>query len=648
MSLKELMKPKASGRRLSLEAFLNEWAGDVSLNANVGGRIVRAIGKPQVIDTSKDPRLGRIFSNRTIYRYAPFRDLYGIEEPIHELVMFFTYASEGLQQARQIPYLVGPPGGGKSTITRIVRQCAEKEPVWVLGILEEGKTKPIPSPCFENPLGLFSVEVHGAILEERYRIPRSRLDAPMSRWAAQKLEERDGDMSAFVAMEIMPSAATRTCVARIDPGDAKTSDVGMLIGRAAADGSFEHYQYSGGLNRTTQGLLEFTEIFKADESLLNPLLGATADSAYAGAGDVGEMPYQGIVMAHSNPAEWFEFKEGKRNAALVDRIRPIYMPYCVRVTEEQMLYRHELDKSDFRTMPCSPRVLDIAAHFAVRTRVADIDDDRELRVRIYDGQSVGDLPERDRVKKADDLRKSAEWQEGMFGVPTRFILNQLPVAATWDTQETGLDPVILYQALERALVREDLPEIEGVSPLEILEHEIAELRNEIIADDVRRAYVENLAGLSQEKLQRYLDYADAWGDGKDYKDPDTQTVKSNADLLNELLWFERGVLPEKTTADERKEFRRNVVMNTMRFYKNPAHTGKPLWSALEPHIWRAFEERHVLPQKDEDMLAVISFAKKETTELERKHTEFLERLEKRGYTKRQARRVVEWFIDHVD
>ena len=69
-----------------------------------------------------------------------------------------------------------------------------------------------------------------------------------------------------------------------------------------------------------------------------PLLTATQEMNYIGSENIGAIPYQGIILAHSNEAEWLGFKSNRNNEAFIDRISVINVPYCLRVTEEQKIY----------------------------------------------------------------------------------------------------------------------------------------------------------------------------------------------------------------------------------------------------------------------------------------------------------------------
>src|SRR6187397_890181 len=168
---------------MSMAEYLESCRSDPMRYANAAERLLAAIGEPQMIDTAKDPRLGRIFLNRTMRLYPAFAGFYGMEETIERIVGFFRHAAQGLEERKQILYLLGPVGGGKSSLAERLKQLMEKEPVYVL---KAGKEV---SPVFESPLGLFDPVTLGDELEKRYGVPRRRLTGTISPWAVKRLEE---------------------------------------------------------------------------------------------------------------------------------------------------------------------------------------------------------------------------------------------------------------------------------------------------------------------------------------------------------------------------------------------------------------------------------------------------------------------------
>src|SRR5215213_2590111 len=262
---------------LSLEDYLRACSDDPSYFAGAAERLLKAIGEPIMVDTSQDPRLGRIFSNRTIKVYPAFADdFFGMEDTIERIVGFFRHAAQGLEERKQILYLLGPVGGGKSSLAERLKALMEQEPIYVLRAGDQ------LSPVFESPLGLFDPERIGPVLEERYGIPQRRLTGLMSPWCLKRLDEFRGDISRFRVARMNPSRVRQIAIAKTEPGDENNQDISSLVGKvdirkleALSQVDPDAYSYSGGLNRANQGLLEFVEMFKAPIKMLHPLLTAT-------------------------------------------------------------------------------------------------------------------------------------------------------------------------------------------------------------------------------------------------------------------------------------------------------------------------------------------------------------------------------------
>src|SRR3954468_10627298 len=197
----------------SLEDYLRACSDDPSFYAGPAERLLKAIGEPVMVDTSQDPRLGRIFMNRTIKIYPAFEDFYGMEETIERIVGFFRHPAQGLEERKQILYLLGPVGGGKSSLAERLKSLMERQPIYVL------KAGQDVSPLFESPLGLFDPDQMGAVLEDRFGIPRRRLTGLMSPWAVKRLDEFDGDLSRFRVVRLMPSKLRQVGIAKTEPGD---------------------------------------------------------------------------------------------------------------------------------------------------------------------------------------------------------------------------------------------------------------------------------------------------------------------------------------------------------------------------------------------------------------------------------------------
>src|ERR687889_2127555 len=166
---------------MSLAEYLEGCRSDPMMYASAPERILAAIGEPELVDSSKDARLGRIFMNRTIRVYPAFAEFYGMEETIERIVSFFRHAAQGLEERKQILYLLGPVGGGKSSLAERLKQLMEAHPIYVLKAGEQ------ISPVFESPLGLFRSQELMDLLQDRYGIDKHRLTGIMSPWAVKRL-----------------------------------------------------------------------------------------------------------------------------------------------------------------------------------------------------------------------------------------------------------------------------------------------------------------------------------------------------------------------------------------------------------------------------------------------------------------------------
>ncbi|MEH2576870.1 PrkA family serine protein kinase [Bradyrhizobium sp. AZCC 1708] len=620
---------------LSMAEYLESCRTDPMRYANAAERLLAAIGEPQMIDTAKDRRLGRIFSNRTIRSYPAFADFHGMEDTIERIVGFFRHAAQGLEERKQILYLLGPVGGGKSSLAERLKSLMEVHPIYVLKAGDE------LSPVFESPLGLFDPENLGPMIEEKYGIPRRRLNGLMSPWCYKRLEAFGGDISQFRVARIQPSRLRQIAVAKTEPGDENNQDISSLVGKVDirkletyAQNDPDAYSYSGGLNRANQGILEFVEMFKAPIKMLHPLLTATQEGNYIGTENIGAIPFGGIILAHSNEAEWQGFKAKKKNEAFIDRVCVIKVPYCLRVTEEQKIYEKLISGSELAAAPCAPATLETLARFSVMSRLRKHENSTLFaKMRVYDGES---LKESDpKARSVQEYKDAAGVDEGMDGASTRFAFKVLAATFNHDTAEIGADPVHLMYVLEHAIRREQLSEEVEKRYLEFIKAELVPRYAEFIGNEIQKAYLESYSDYGQNLFDRYVDYADAWIEDQDFKDPDTGQMLSRELLNQELTKIEK---PAGITNP--KDFRNEVVKFSLR--SRVRNGGKnPSWTSYEKI--REVMEKRIFSQV-EDLLPVISFGTKKDSETEKKHDDFVARMVQHGYTERQVRRLVDWYM----
>jgi len=620
---------------MSFPEYLEACRGDPMLYASATERLLAAIGEPEIIDTAKDPRLGRIFLNRTIRAYPAFAGFFGMEETIERIVSFFRHAAQGLEERKQILYLLGPVGGGKSSLAERLKSLMEVHPIYVLKAGDE------ISPVFESPLGLFEPDTMGAMVEERYGIPRRRLNGLVSPWCLKRLEAFGGDVSKFRVAKIQPSRLRQIAIAKTEPGDENNQDISSLVGKvdirkleAFSQNDPDAYGYSGGLNRANQGILEFVEMFKAPIKMLHPLLTATQEGNYIGTENIGAIPFSGVILAHSNESEWQSFKANKNNEAFIDRISVVKVPYCLRVTEEGKIYEKLIQGSELAVAPCAPATLETLARFAVLSRLRQHENSTLFaKMRVYDGETLKETDPK--ARSAQEYRDNAGMDEGMDGVSTRFAFKVLAATFNYDTTEIGADPVHLMYVLEQAIRREQLPDETEKRYLEFIKGELAPRYAEFIGHEIQKAYLESYSDYGQNLFDRYVDYADAWIEDQDFKDPDTGQLL-NRELLNQEL----TKIEKPAGIANPKDFRNEIVKFSLRTRANKG--GKnPSWTSYEKI--REVIEKRMFSQVD-DLLPVISFGSKKDGDTEKKHGEFVERMAARGYTERQVRRLVEWYM----
>jgi serine protein kinase len=603
--------------------------------ATAAERFIAAIGEPVLIDTAKDARLGRVFQNRSIKTYPVFADFYGMEETIERMVGFFRHAAQGLEERKQILYLLGPVGGGKSSLAERLKQLMERFPIYVL------KAGDQVSPVFESPLGLFDPDTMGPMLEDRYGIPLRRLTGLSSPWVMKRVEEFGGDISKFRVAKLFPSRLRQIAISKTEPGDENNQDISTLVGKHDirklehyAQNDPDAYSFSGGLNRANQGFLEFVEMFKAPIKVLHPLLTATQEGNYIGTENIGSIPFQGIILAHSNEAEWLSFKTNRTNEAFIDRISVIKVPYCLRVSEERRIYEKLIRGSELAEVPCAPGTLDMLARFSSLTRLRKHENSSIYsKMRVYDGESLKETDPQ--AKSMQEYRDTAGIDEGMDGVSTRFAFKVLSQTFNYDSTEIAADPVHLLYMLEQSIRREQFPEETEQRYLEFLKEELAPRYAEFIGNEIQKAYLESYHDYGQNVFDRYVDYADAWIEDQDFKDPDTGQLL-NRELLNQEL----SKIEKPAGIANPKDFRNEVVKFALR--ARASHDGKnPSWTSYEK-IRDVIEKR--MFSQVEDLLPVISFGSKSDSETQKKHTEFVSRMKPRGYTDRQVRRLVEWYM----
>ena len=626
---------------LSIQDFLKTCKKDRSLYATAAERLLEAIGEPEIVDTRKDERKSRIFTNRKIKVYPAFHDFFGMEDTIEQIVAHLKHAAQGLEESKQILYLLGPVGGGKSSLSERLKELMQRVPFYALKAYNHDRDREEISPVYESPLGLFTAAEDGEELQNTYGIPTRYLTHIMSPWATKRLEEADGDISTFKVVKVWPNVLQQVGITKVEPGDDNNQDISSLVGKVNIreledydQNDPDAYNWAGGLNVTTQGLMEFVEMFKAPIKMLHPMLTATQEGHYNGTEQFGAIPYHGILLAHSNESEWETFRNNKNNEAFLDRVSIVKVPYCLRVQEETKIYEKLIEHSELANAPCAPGTLQMMAEYSIMTRLHEPENSAMFsKMKIYDGEVMKDKDPN--AKSMEEYRDMAGVNEGMSGSSTRFAFKILSKVFNFDAKEVAANPIHLMFVLQKQIEQEQLPADEEERRITHIKGILAPRYAEYLGDELQKSYLESYHEYGQNLFDRYIQLADFWIQDKDYRDSDTGENFDRGALNAELEKIEKpaGIANPK-------DFRNEVVGFVIRHRANNNGTS-PDWTSYE-------KLREVIEKKmfsnTEEILPVISFGKKSTQDEEEKHGDFVQRMVDRGYTEKQVRLAVEWFM----
>jgi serine protein kinase len=338
-----------------------------------------------------------------IRRYPAFEDFHGMEECIDQIVSYFRHAAQGLEEKKQILYLLGPVGGGKSSLAEKLKQLMEKVPFYAI----KG------SPVFESPLGLFNATEDGAILEEDFGIPRRYLNTIMSPWATKRLagvRRRHQPVPRGETLPVDPQPDRRgqdRTGRREQPGHLGPGGQGrypqtrripaerrrrLQLLRRAVPGQ----PGPDGIRRNVQG---------ADQGAA-PIAHRHPGRQLQQYRRPGRDSVTGILLAHSNESEWHTFRNNKNNEAFIDRIYIVKVPYCLRVSDEIKIYDKLLFNSSLAKAHCAPDTLKMLAQFTVLSRLKEPENSNIYsKMRVYDGENLKDTDPK--AKSIQEYRDSA-------------------------------------------------------------------------------------------------------------------------------------------------------------------------------------------------------------------------------------------------
>jgi serine protein kinase len=375
-------------------------------------------------------------------------------------------------------------------------------------------------------------------------------------------------------------------------------------------------------------------MFKAPIKVLHPLLTATQEGNYKGTEGLGAIPFDGIVLAHSNETEWKSFKGDSKNEAFIDRIYVVKVPYCLRVSEEIQIYEKLIANSALAGATCAPGTLRMLAQFTMLSRLKEPENSNVYsKMRVYDGENLKDIDPK--AKPHSEYRDVAGVDEGMDGLSTRWAFKILSQVYNFDATEVAANPVHLLYVLERQIAIDQFKADKAENYLKFIKEYIALRYVEFIGKEIQTAYLESYSEYGQNIFDRYVLFADFWIQDQEYRDPETGEQFKRATLNEELEKIEKPA-----GISNPKDFRNEIVNFVLRARAH--HNGKnPVWTSYEK-LRTVIEKR--MFSNTEELLPVISFNTKGSAEDHKKHQDFVHRMVEKGYTEKQVRLLCEWYL----
>ena len=566
------------------------------------------------VDLDENPKLKRMFRGEQIKAYKFFEeDFFGMEKTVNQIVRYFHSASLKGEESRQVLYLVGPVGSGKSSLVERLKQGLEQVPAFYA---IEG------CPMYEEPLHLIprhlrkefskmlGIEVEGDLCPVcRYRLKEEF----QGRWEEMPVRTYDFSIRAKRGIGVVP------------PVDPNNQDTSVLIGGEDiskldlySEGDPRVLDLSGALNVGNRGMVEFIEVFKNETEYLHAMITATQEKSIPAPGRHGMIYVDTCIVAHSNEAEWKKFKSDHTNEAILDRIVTVKVPYNLRLSEEVKIYKKIIRKSRF-TADIAPHTLEIASMFAILSRLEPTNKcDLMTKLKLYNGEEV---VEKGRTKKIDvaELREEAKL-EGMNGISTRFIMKALDNALSDNIEENSIHPINVRESLVHMVKESDFPDDVRKRYLEFLQDTLHKEYLEVLEREITKAFVYSYQEQAEALFQNYLDHAEAYVTKKKVKDRNTaEELEPDEGFMKSI---EEQIAIIGTACDG---FRQEVIA----FLWSVSRRGEKIsYESYEP-LKEAIEKK--LMASVRDVSRIITKARTRDDDQGKKYDKMVEQLIRNGY-----------------
>ena len=546
------------------------------------------------LDTDKDLRLKRIFGNRKIRSYNFFNsEFFGIEDPIQKIIRYFHSASLKGEESRQVLFLVGPVGAGKSSlIEKIKRGLESSSPVYYL----EG------SPVRVNPICAIPKKLRPE-MEKMLGIEIEGDLDPISQYILDN--EFEGDFTKFRVSTFEFNIRNKVGIATVPPVDPNNQDTSVLIGsedlskldRYAEDDP-RALTLNGAFNSGNRGIVEFIEVFKNEIEYLHVMLTATQEKAVPAPGKHAMIYFDGVILAHSNEAEWNKFKADHTNEAILDRIVKIEVPYVLELSEEIRIYKKMIGKSDFEAH-IAPHTMEIASMFAILTRLKPTSKcDLMTKLRLYNGEEVTEQGQTKHIN-VQELKEEFE-DEGMTGISTRFIMKALDNALS-DSETNTIHPIAVLDALQNKLKEEPMAEDQKERYMHILKDILYKEYLKALEGDITKAFVYAYEEQAETLFHNYLDHVEAYVLKKKVINPNSkEEMDPDEDFLSSI---EEQVGITGSSSDGFRQDVMSYISHILRRKGNLSYNSyEPLKMAIEKKLMASVKDitRIVLKSKTRD------------------------------------------------
>jgi serine protein kinase len=553
-----------------------------------------------------------------IARYRFFAsELFGIEEPIARIVEYFKSAAQRLEVRKRILLLMGPVGGGKSTIVTMLKRGLEE---WTRN--EEGAVYAIKDcPMHEEPLHLIPSELRPEI-EKHYGIYIEGDLCPQCRYA---LEHTYGGRHEDVRVHrIVFSEKQRVGIGTFAPSDPKSQDITELtgsidlstIGEVGVESDPRAYRFDGELNIANRGVMEFIEMLKVDEKFLYSLLTLSQEQNIK-TGRFAMLYADEVILSHTNENEYVSFAGNKKSEALQDRIILVRVPYNLRVSQEERIYDKLLKQSEIlRNVHIAPNTLRVAAMFAVMTRLEEpkrANVDVVKKMKLYDGEDV----EGYKSKDVRELKEEAA-REGMDGISPRYIINRLSGALVRDGI-TCINPIDALRAIKDGFEQHTGINSEQRERYLNLISAARKEYDELAKVEVQRAFVYSFEEMARTICNNYLDNVEAYCNKERIKDPITEEEMEADEPLMRSIEEQIGV-----SENAKNTFRQEILIRISSY----ARKGRTFEYNSHERLKEAIEKKIFADLKD--VVKITTSAKTPDPDQLRRINEVVDRLVKDG------------------